>query len=350
MRAISPEPEWLEDDWPRILSWVLDDEPMTEDDAVPAAAEHARDERGLEWARLRSDGVIATAIRRGLDLLVEQGRASRTAAGMVALVQGEEDDVEEEDEEDEEEGDEEGARGEIEPEDDDDADHEHPGVDGPSQRDDDEPAVQVIETAEPGVVDGNRSVLVLQVPGTIKGTEGWELEGLVTQLLVGALGLTASRRSPGQTWMFFLGLDRPHWRQLSTWVGFGPGVPAAVYDLAQQLLEQLGVTVNREYAHVVAHELRPIAALTDDGLELPPAHHSTVNASDLVLPQRLPRSRGRPRSAGKRPEDVGELSRVGRKRPLVSNGRTSEGRIAGCSWYNGAAGARNRWRSTTRTR
>lgn len=63
--------DYQPEDWQRCLLAVLGPEPAGLDDTLRAAAEWARDTLGLEWTRLRADGVILTALRAALDELVE---------------------------------------------------------------------------------------------------------------------------------------------------------------------------------------------------------------------------------------------------------------------------------------
>jgi hypothetical protein len=57
VRAILPDPKaYSPDDWRLCLLGALDGEPVEEEDALRAAAEWARENMGLEFARLREDG------------------------------------------------------------------------------------------------------------------------------------------------------------------------------------------------------------------------------------------------------------------------------------------------------
>ena len=63
--------DYQPEDWQRCLLAVLGPEPAGIEDTLRAAAEWARDTLGLEWTRLRTGGVILTALHAALDELVE---------------------------------------------------------------------------------------------------------------------------------------------------------------------------------------------------------------------------------------------------------------------------------------
>lgn len=117
---------------------------------------------------------------------------------------------------------------------------------------------------EPRSIEVDKPVLVLQFDG--KGS-GLKLEHLAVMVLAGALSIVNEKpKEPG--WTFFLGVDRPDVDGLSTWLGAGPGVPARVIDLIQQLLEGTQHRVGREYAVPRQHDLTAILVATADAIEV----------------------------------------------------------------------------------
>jgi type I restriction enzyme S subunit len=78
VRAILPDPKaYSPDDWRLCLLGVLDGEPVEEEDALRAAAEWARETMGLEFARLRENGVILQGLRAALKEAVGRGEVTR---------------------------------------------------------------------------------------------------------------------------------------------------------------------------------------------------------------------------------------------------------------------------------
>lgn len=65
------------DDWRHALVASLGAEPADRDDAIRAAAEWARDNLGLEFARLRSDGHIAEGLRSAINSAIRRGEVTR---------------------------------------------------------------------------------------------------------------------------------------------------------------------------------------------------------------------------------------------------------------------------------
>jgi type I restriction enzyme, S subunit len=78
VRAILPDPKaYSLEHWRLCLTGSLDGEAVEEEDALRAAAEWARENMGLEFARLREDGVILTGLRAALKEAVKRGEITR---------------------------------------------------------------------------------------------------------------------------------------------------------------------------------------------------------------------------------------------------------------------------------
>lgn len=72
LRAVLYDPkDYTPEDWQRCLLAVLGPEPAGIDETLRAAAEWARDNMGLQYARLRTGGIILTPLRTALDELVD---------------------------------------------------------------------------------------------------------------------------------------------------------------------------------------------------------------------------------------------------------------------------------------
>jgi hypothetical protein len=65
------------DDWRRALVASLSTEPVEREEAIRAAAEWARDNLGLEFARLRSDGHIVEGLRSAINSAIRRGEVTR---------------------------------------------------------------------------------------------------------------------------------------------------------------------------------------------------------------------------------------------------------------------------------
>ncbi len=78
VRAFKLDPTtYTADDWCHVLVASLGPDPIHQEDAVRQAAEWARDNLGLEFARLRSDGHIATGLRTAITSAIRQGLIAR---------------------------------------------------------------------------------------------------------------------------------------------------------------------------------------------------------------------------------------------------------------------------------
>ncbi len=78
VRAVLADPkEYAIEDWQRCLLAVVGAEPIDVDTALRAAAEKAREAMGLEYVRLREDGVILTGLREALEEEVRGRRITR---------------------------------------------------------------------------------------------------------------------------------------------------------------------------------------------------------------------------------------------------------------------------------
>ena len=78
VRAVLTDPkEYTDEVWQQCLLAVTGDEPAEIEDTLRAAAEWARETMGLEFARLREDGVILTGLREALEVEVRAKRIVR---------------------------------------------------------------------------------------------------------------------------------------------------------------------------------------------------------------------------------------------------------------------------------
>lgn len=78
VRACKPDaPEYTADDWRHALVASLAAHPTDRDDALRTAAEWARDNLGLAFARLRADGQIAEGLRSALNSAIRRGEVIR---------------------------------------------------------------------------------------------------------------------------------------------------------------------------------------------------------------------------------------------------------------------------------
>ena len=78
VRAVLGDPkEYTIEDWQRCLLAVVNTEPIDIDAALHAAAEWAREAMGLEYVRLREDGVILTGLRASLEEAVRKRQIVR---------------------------------------------------------------------------------------------------------------------------------------------------------------------------------------------------------------------------------------------------------------------------------
>lgn len=85
VRACKPDPTtYSPDDWHHALISILGRDPADRDDAIRSAAEWARNNLGLEFARLRSDGCIVLGIRSAIDSAVRRGQVRRHGANQIS--------------------------------------------------------------------------------------------------------------------------------------------------------------------------------------------------------------------------------------------------------------------------
>jgi hypothetical protein len=78
IRAVLLDPkDYREEDWRWCLLAAVGTEPIDVDTALRAAAEWARDAMGLEYQRLREDGIILTSLREALEQEVRGGELVR---------------------------------------------------------------------------------------------------------------------------------------------------------------------------------------------------------------------------------------------------------------------------------
>ena len=142
-------------------------------------------------------------------------------------------------------------------------------------------------TDDARVIDGASSVLAIQ----FEAPADRDICSVTLEALFSALRRLETA-AKGDGWEFFIGLERFHATQMSTWIGIGAGVPPRFADLVQQRLQELGLAVGREHAVIAHHELCPLLAVTHEGIELP-ASASMIEADDL-RPFGVQRIRRRP--------------------------------------------------------
>jgi hypothetical protein len=89
VRACKPDATaYTADDWRHALLAVLGPSPTDRDDAIRAAAEWARDNCGLEFTRLRTDGHIVTGLRSALNSAIRAKLITRVDATRIARAPG----------------------------------------------------------------------------------------------------------------------------------------------------------------------------------------------------------------------------------------------------------------------
>lgn len=76
------------DDWRHALVASLGTEAMERDEAIRVAAEWARDNLGLEFARLRSDGHIVEGLRSAINSAIRRGQVTRHGATHISRAAG----------------------------------------------------------------------------------------------------------------------------------------------------------------------------------------------------------------------------------------------------------------------
>ena len=72
------------DDWRLALVTSLGTEPVDREEAIRVAAEWARDNLGLEFARLRSDGHIVEGLRSAINSAIRRGEVTRHDAARIS--------------------------------------------------------------------------------------------------------------------------------------------------------------------------------------------------------------------------------------------------------------------------
>jgi hypothetical protein len=240
-------------DWRHALVASLGGEPADREDAIRAAAEWARENMGLDFARLRGDGHIVQGLRSGINSAIRRGEVARHGARRISRADSNGNETVQEDSENTD---------AVE------ADSEHTGaVVDDSNSGDHSTTITIEHSQEPRLINGNDSVLVLQFRSE---DGGFEIQNLVAMVLGTALAMEADTPKGTAGWVFYLALERPHFEGLSTWLGIGKGVPLRCVDMLQKLLERLGHRVLREHAVVARHGLDPFVAVTDTGLDVPP--------------------------------------------------------------------------------
>jgi hypothetical protein len=91
----------------------------------------------------------------------------------------------------------------------------------------------------------------------------------------------STRPASEKPWVAYFGVSSFHYMGYTTWLGLSKGVPLAMYDQIQRVIEDAGLDVQREYARLGEHRLSPIMATTARGLELLFNHLDGWGAYDL---------------------------------------------------------------------
>jgi hypothetical protein len=85
VRACKPDATtYTLDDWRLALVASLSTDPVDRDDAIRSGAEWARDNMGLEFARLREDGHIVEGLRTALNSAIRRGEVIRHDAKLIS--------------------------------------------------------------------------------------------------------------------------------------------------------------------------------------------------------------------------------------------------------------------------
>jgi type I restriction enzyme S subunit len=87
VRASKPDAaSYTTDDWRHALLATLPVDPTDRDDAIRSAAEWAREQLGLQFTRLRSDGHIAEGLRSAITGAIRRGEVTRHGATAISRV------------------------------------------------------------------------------------------------------------------------------------------------------------------------------------------------------------------------------------------------------------------------
>lgn len=87
VRAIKPDPtSYTSDDWQHILLTTLPTTRTDRETAIRTAAEYARDNLGLAFSRLRSDGHIVQALRSAITTAIRRGNILRHGSTHISRV------------------------------------------------------------------------------------------------------------------------------------------------------------------------------------------------------------------------------------------------------------------------
>lgn len=87
VRAIKPDPaSYTPDDWQHILLTTLPSTRTDRETAIRTAAEYARDNLGLRFSRLRSDGHIVQALRSAITTAIRRGDVLRHGSTHISRV------------------------------------------------------------------------------------------------------------------------------------------------------------------------------------------------------------------------------------------------------------------------
>ncbi len=86
VRAVQLDPKSYDrEQWRRCLLASLDGEPTDRDEALRAAAEWGKDNMGLQFERLRNDGVVMKGLKSALNSAVRRGEVERVGGKQVRL-------------------------------------------------------------------------------------------------------------------------------------------------------------------------------------------------------------------------------------------------------------------------
>lgn len=112
-------------------------------------------------------------------------------------------------------------------------------------------------SAQPVQIDPDEELIVLQMsPGIGDIVPGLGLPGLAATVLLQCV--SASVPSKGKKgWTAYIG-TRPHYQQLTLWVGFSSNMPLELVDTIQQRFELMGTEVGREMSTPRRESMMPL--------------------------------------------------------------------------------------------
>ena len=113
--------------------------------------------------------------------------------------------------------------------------------------------------AEPVLIDPNEELIVLQISPDIKNVvPGLSLPGLVATILLQCLAAAGPPpKKKKREWTAYIA-SRPHYQELTLWVGLSSSIPLEVVDTIQQRFELMGTEVGREMSTPQREEMLPL--------------------------------------------------------------------------------------------